>query len=631
MDSPKESIQSRELQLHTWVEVPQIRHFCTCFRSVFHLPAFSTTDLVQAFISPVNHVGKFSPLLIELFYKLCKNYDGRDMKQMSSNWESLAHRRMKDKWRKSFASNFFPKDLSYLELNAHEQVLLLNAICHWKLQDHEEVKQFISDRCHYLRLQPIGMDQQRRMYWYFGDQCWVYREHSALDEHYAEESETHHLEYANAEYIRLRVDRVQTTPDQIIQEVCETLVSQVSREEEKDSDAESDMTNNQELESSSVEEKEEEENDILEDNDSSIEEEKVEKKPEVFSRRRSCRTRQSVSYTEEKIIQASSSDESEESESNSEDSSLSSGEEEEEENDDSFDILLECSTCRVMFNGNSLDPPITSLSPALEGEAWNCLDCLIQSAQGLRPRRSSRRTSSAATTISASKAKTTSSARKKTRASATAKKSRKRRKSSTEKSKKRKKTSKHILARNPEPTLAFHRNALAQLKKSKTIRLNRRFERDFPESPLPRTGWCVISNSIEQLQQVIQSLKSQNSSMATDQDHLCYELERIVLRAEKNVVTQVKKRQNQPLQQLAAPRRQSSRRAEASIRNLMQESSFEEEDDYSYSRRRPQRQTTARVTESSSRHKASPNKRWIDWTSSQVYIYIACSLVFSFR
>lgn len=54
-------------------------------------------------------------------------------------------RRVTDKWRISFAYNPL-RDVDYEELSVRERVLILHALCHWRLGDSEELMQFIEQQ-----------------------------------------------------------------------------------------------------------------------------------------------------------------------------------------------------------------------------------------------------------------------------------------------------------------------------------------------------------------------------------------------------------------------------------------------------------------------------------------------------
>ncbi|KAI8366892.1 hypothetical protein BD560DRAFT_436014 [Blakeslea trispora] len=51
---------------------------------------------------------------------------------------------------------------------------LLQCLIEWQLQDNQALKQNIQGTSH--TTSPIGIDSKKRIYWQFGDSCWVWRE-----------------------------------------------------------------------------------------------------------------------------------------------------------------------------------------------------------------------------------------------------------------------------------------------------------------------------------------------------------------------------------------------------------------------------------------------------------------------
>ena len=100
-------------------------------------------------------------------------------------WENVLSRRVRDCWKLSFDMNPIA-NASYKDLSLRAKILILKALCDWKLQDDPNILSFIESMddasLQTLRPKPIGQDDHGGVYWYFGDECWVYCERNLIEQ-----------------------------------------------------------------------------------------------------------------------------------------------------------------------------------------------------------------------------------------------------------------------------------------------------------------------------------------------------------------------------------------------------------------------------------------------------------------
>ncbi len=117
------------------------------------------------------------------------------------------------------------KERSYTDFTLVEKVKLLDSLCYWRLQDSTDIQNFLwqhgedaenkaaavdseeeeedEEFGSMVQPKPLGLDDAGRVYWYFEDECWVYREEWPKPPTF---ENTYKVEYACPEYVRLHID-----------------------------------------------------------------------------------------------------------------------------------------------------------------------------------------------------------------------------------------------------------------------------------------------------------------------------------------------------------------------------------------------------------------------------------------
>ncbi|GLD92937.1 hypothetical protein PINS_up001529 [Pythium insidiosum] len=136
------------------------------------------------------------------------------MEKMLSDWERAVMRKISEHWRLEFDANPYEGGLSYTDLSVDTRIRVLNALCHWKLESCAEIHKHIAtlqkeDDAKWpevLRPTPLGHDDDGAVYWYLGDECWVYAEDPPLWQQNDQCRPLYAVEFADAKRIRLSIN-----------------------------------------------------------------------------------------------------------------------------------------------------------------------------------------------------------------------------------------------------------------------------------------------------------------------------------------------------------------------------------------------------------------------------------------
>ena len=150
---------------------------------------------------------------------------------------------------------------------------------------------------------------------------------------------------------------------------------------------------------------------------------------------------------------------------------------------------IPCDDCELVFDPESLDPPITT-----QPDEWKCMDCLVTSAQGLPRRRSTR--SSAPIRTSSRRAKEIAQQRLSGRLSLQP--------PSPRKSK--------VPIKRIDPKVAWNR-FLEHKKRLRDIESSRL--QQFPDTPVQNAPWRVVSSNLTELKFVVANLEGGSQNQAT--------------------------------------------------------------------------------------------------------------------
>lgn len=156
------------LDIQSWWEIPCISHFCSLFSSAFDLPDIDIEDLESALLCDGTdyQVG----LVPELIVRLLKGCDAlkcvaNDI--TTSNYQMFLRRYLRQQCRTHNIENHFDTDIDFQSLAVRKRLLILHALCHFRLESRD-VEVILSNlEADSLRVEPLGYDSKNSGYWYF--------------------------------------------------------------------------------------------------------------------------------------------------------------------------------------------------------------------------------------------------------------------------------------------------------------------------------------------------------------------------------------------------------------------------------------------------------------------------------
>ena len=163
--------------LHAMTEIPAIAHFCSLFKSSLDLIDFEIDELENALLA-LNPDDVFSSTLVErLVVKLLtgclpmyasKIHDGNYSTYLKQLIQSKKEEAEEDEVEFNFEDPFETNDhFDFCDLSSSEQIKVVYQLTEFRLQCDDVEKKLKDLDPEGLRINPIGIDSDNVIYWYF--------------------------------------------------------------------------------------------------------------------------------------------------------------------------------------------------------------------------------------------------------------------------------------------------------------------------------------------------------------------------------------------------------------------------------------------------------------------------------